>query len=195
MNFLYILTVILAYLIGSMSAAVLICKILHYPDPRNSGSKNPGATNTLRIAGRKIAISVLIIDVLKGAIPVWISDYLNVSTSCLNVVAISVCLGHIYPIFFKFSGGKGVATALGAIAIMKIDLTIIMISIWVVTVLFFKYSSLASIITAIIIPFYTWYFQPQYLLSIITISLLIIIRHANNIKRLWHRKEIRIWRR
>lgn len=192
MNIFSILIIILAYFIGSISTAILACKIFHYPDPRNFGSKNPGATNILRIAGRNTAIGVLILDILKGIIPMWISYYLHFSPCCSGIIAISVCLGHMYPIFFKFYGGKGVATAFGAITTIGIDLCIVMLGIWTLIILFSKYSSLAAIITAIIIPFYVWYFHSQYLLSIITISLLIIIRHINNIKRLWNHQEKRI---
>lgn len=194
MNILTILIIIFSYFVGSISTAILICKILHYPDPRNFGSKNPGATNVLRIAGRNIAISVLIIDILKGIIPMWISYYLNVSFSCSNTVAIAVCLGHMYPIFFKFYGGKGVATAFGVITTMGIDLCIVMISTWTLIILSFKYSSLAAIITAIIMPCYVWCFQPQYFLPVVTISFLITIRHIDNIKRLWSHQEKRIWK-
>lgn len=196
MNLFCILTIALTYFIGSISTAILICKMLRYPDPRKIGSKNPGATNIYRIAGRNIAIGVLIIDILKGAIPVYIgSSYLHFSPYYLNMITISVCIGHMYPIFFKFYGGKGVATALGAITIMigDINLFIIMISTWIITIIFFKYSSLASIITAIVTPSYIWYFHMQYFLSIIIISFLIIIRHINNIKRLWNHQETRTW--
>lgn len=155
-------------------------------------SLNPGATNILRIAGRNIACIVLILDILKGIIPMWISYHLNVPPFCSGIIAVSVCLGHMYPIFFKFYGGKGVATAFGAIATIGIDLFMIMICAWTFILLSFKYSSLAAIITAIIIPVYVWYFHAQYFLPIITISLLIIIRHINNIKRLWNHQEKRI---
>lgn len=193
MDLLIILIIIGAYLLGSISTSILICKILHYPDPRNYGSKNPGTTNTLRIAGQKIAISVLTLDILKGIIPVWISYQCNVPSLYLNITAISVCIGHIYPIFFKFYGGKGVATAFGTIITMDANLSFIMISSWTLTLLLFKYSSLASIITAIIISLYTWYIQSQHFFPIAIISTLIIIRHIANIKRLWHHQETQIW--
>lgn len=197
MNFLYILTIILAYFIGSVSTAILICKILRYPDPRQLGSKNPGTTNVLRIAGHNVAIGVLIIDIFKGMIPVYIGYYLNFPSFYLNIITISVCIGHMYPIFFKFYGGKGVATALGAITMMvgreNIDIFIVMISTWIITIILFKYASLSSIITAIITPSYIWCFHIQYFLSTIVISCLIIIRHSDNIKRLWHNQETLTW--
>lgn len=183
-----------AYFLGSISSAILICKILYFPDPRNLGSKNPGATNILRIAGLKIAISVILFDTLKGAIPIWLGYHLEIAPIFLGATAILSCLGHMYPIFFKFYGGKGVATAFGALATIDLNLAIVMISTWILTVLSFGYSSMGAIITALIIPCYAWYFQSQYLFSIIIISVLVIIRHSSNIKRLWHHKEKRIWR-
>ncbi|URJ23986.1 glycerol-3-phosphate 1-O-acyltransferase PlsY [Blochmannia endosymbiont of Camponotus sp.] len=194
MIFFSILVTIFAYFLGSISSAILICKILHFPDPRNFGSKNPGATNVLRIAGLKIAISVILFDILKGAIPVWLGFHLEISPIFLGATAIFSCLGHMYPIFFKFCGGKGVATAFGALTTIDLNLSMVMISTWSLTVLSFGYSSLGAIVTAFIIPCYAWYFQSQYLLPTIIIASLVIIKHAANIKRLWHHKENRIWR-
>ena len=105
-----------AYLLGSISSAILICRIAGLPDPRQNGSNNPGATNVLRIGGRWSALAVLIIDILKGMAPVWVGYYLGLTQFELGMVALGACLGHIFPIFFQFKGGKGVATAFGAIA-------------------------------------------------------------------------------
>lgn len=190
MNLFFILIIISSYCIGSISPAILICKLLHHPDPRYFGSKNPGTTNIVRMKKYNTAIIVLILDALKGAIPVWISLHYNTLLSPYsNAIAISVCLGHMYPIFFKFRGGKGVATAFGAITIMGIDLFVVMISTWMIIFLLFKYASSASIITAIMIPFYAWYFHIQYFSPIIIISCFIIIKHISNMQRLWNRKE------
>ncbi|URJ28109.1 glycerol-3-phosphate 1-O-acyltransferase PlsY [Candidatus Blochmannia vicinus (nom. nud.)] len=189
-----ILIIISAYLLGSISSAILICKILNISDPRYFGSKNPGATNIFRIAGYKIAIFVILFDISKGAIPIWLGHYLEISPDSLGIAAIFSCLGHMYPIFFKFYGGKGVATAFGALTTININLSVIMISTWLLTVLSFGYSSLGAIIAALIVPFYTWYFQPQHLLPTIIISSLVLIKHIVNIKRLWNHQEKRIWR-
>ncbi|URJ23171.1 glycerol-3-phosphate 1-O-acyltransferase PlsY [Blochmannia endosymbiont of Camponotus sp. C-003] len=189
-----IIIVILAYFLGSISSAILICKILHFPDPRNFGSKNPGATNILRIAGIKIAISVILFDILKGAIPVWLGLHFEISPIFLGATAVFACLGHMYPIFFKFYGGKGVATAFGTLITIDPNSSIVMMSIWTLIVLSFGYSSLGAIVTALIIPCYAWYFQSQYLLPIIIISSLVIIKHITNIRRLFNHKEERIWR-
>ncbi|AAZ40707.1 putative membrane protein [Candidatus Blochmanniella pennsylvanica str. BPEN] len=195
MIFFSILITIFAYFLGSISSAILICKILRFPDPRNFGSKNPGATNILRIAGLKIAISVILFDILKGAIPMWLGYHLKISPIFLGATAVFSCLGHMYPIFFKFYGGKGVATAFGVLTTIDLHLSIVMISSWTLTVLSFGYSSLGAIVTAFIIPCYAWHFQSQYLLPTIIISSLVVIKHAANIKRLWHHKENRIWRK
>ena len=134
--------IILAYLLGSISSAVLICRILRFPDPRGVGSHNPGATNVLRIGGKKAAAAVLLCDMLKGTIPVWGGYFLNIDPIILGVIAIAACLGHMYPTFFHFKGGKGVATALGAIAPIGLDLTAMIIATWLLVVLIFRYSFL-----------------------------------------------------
>ena len=152
--------IILAYLCGSISSAILVCRLAGLPDPRVSGSGNPGATNVLRIGG-------------KGA----------------------ACLGHIWPVFFHFQGGKGVATAFGAIAPIGWDLTGVMAGTWLLTVLLSGYSSLGAIVSALIAPFYVWWFKPQFTFPVAMLSCLILLRHHDNIQRLWRRQETKIWRK
>ena len=106
--------ILLAYLCGSISSAILVCRIAGLPDPRESGSGNPGATNVLRIGGKGAAVAVLIFDVLKGMLPVWGAYALGVTPFWLGLIAIAACVGHIWPVFFGFKGGKGVATILGS---------------------------------------------------------------------------------
>ena len=179
-----LIMIISAYLLGSISSAVLICRLLRLPDPRNKGSNNPGATNVLRIGGKKAAIAVLLCDMLKGTIPVWGSYYLGIDPILLGLVAIAACLGHMYPIFFHFKGGKGVATALGAIAPIGLDLTALIILTWVSVAFLFRYSSLAALVTVLLAPFYTWLIKPQYTLPVAMLCCLIVFRHHQNIKRL-----------
>ncbi len=181
---LVLIMIISAYLLGSISSAVLICRLLRLPDPRNMGSNNPGATNVLRIGGKKAAIAVLLCDMLKGTIPVWGSYYLGIDPILLGLVAIAACLGHMYPIFFHFKGGKGVATALGAIAPIGLDLTALIILTWVSVAFLFRYSSLAALVTVLLAPFYTWLIKPQYTLPVAMLCCLIVFRHHQNIKRL-----------
>lgn len=177
--------IIFAYLLGSISSAVLICRVLRLSDPRDVGSNNPGATNVLRIGGKKAAIAVLLFDMLKGTIPVWVGYYLGIDPILLGLVAITACLGHMYPIFFHFKGGKGVATALGAIAPIGLDLTGLIMLTWVIIALLFRYSSLAALITVLLAPFYTWLIKPQYTLPVAMLCCLIVFRHHQNIKRLF----------
>lgn len=176
--------IISAYLLGSISSAVLICRILRLPDPRGVGSNNPGATNVLRIGGKKAAVAVLLCDMLKGTIPVWGGYFLGIDPIMLGVIAIAACLGHMYPLFFHFKGGKGVATALGAIAPIGLDLTAMIIATWISIAFLFRYSSLAALVTVLLAPFYTWMIKPQYTLPVAMLCCLIIFRHHQNIKRL-----------
>lgn len=186
---------VLAYLCGSISSAILVSKIAHLPDPRKNGSENPGATNVLRLGGKSAALAVLIFDVLKGMVPVWLAYQLNISPFWLGLIAIAACLGHIYPIFFKFKGGKGVATAFGAIAPIGWDLTGLMTGTWLLTVLLSGYSSLGAIVSALIAPFYVWWFKPQFTFPVAMLCCLVLLRHHDNIQRLWRRQESKIWQR
>ncbi|WP_457913895.1 glycerol-3-phosphate 1-O-acyltransferase PlsY [Candidatus Gillettellia adelgis] len=185
--------IIFAYLCGSVSSAILVCRIARLPDPRKYGSKNPGVTNVLRIGGRLTAASVLLLDILKGTLPVWLAYKLNITPLYVGLTAIVACLGHIYPIFFHFHGGKGVATALGAVAPIHWDLVGLLISVWLLTILLTGYSSLGSIVSAIISLFYVWWTKPQLTFPVATLACLILIRHQDNIRRLWRGKERKIW--
>lgn len=187
-----LLIIIASYLLGSLSSAVVISRIWHFPDPRQQGSKNPGATNVLRLAGKRAAAAVLLCDMLKGMVPVWGSYYLGVPPVLLGVIAIAACLGHIYPIFFHFKGGKGVATAMGAIAPLGLSLTTMIIATWLVVAVVFRFSSLAAIVSALLAPLYTWLISPQYTLPVAMLCCLILFRHQENIKRLWQGNEPKI---
>ncbi|KLU17062.1 MULTISPECIES: glycerol-3-phosphate 1-O-acyltransferase PlsY [Xenorhabdus] len=187
--------IIFAYLCGSISSAILICRLAGLPDPRQHGSGNPGATNVLRIGGKWAALAVLICDVLKGLIPVWLAYKLNVSPFYLGITAITACLGHIYPIFFHFKGGKGVATAFGAIAAIGWDLMGLIAGTWMLTVLLSGYSSLGAIVSALIAPFYVWWFKPEFTFPVAMLSCLVLVRHHDNIQRLWRGQESRIWQK
>ncbi|MBY7844285.1 glycerol-3-phosphate 1-O-acyltransferase PlsY [Vibrio fluvialis] len=180
-----LIMIISAYLLGSVSSAVLICRLLELPDPRAVGSHNPGATNVLRIGGKKTAAAVLLCDMLKGTIPVWSAYFLGIDSLMLGIIAIAACLGHMYPLFFHFKGGKGVATALGAIAPIGLDLTLMIMLTWLVVAVIFRYSSLAALVTVLLAPFYTWMIKPQYTLPVAMLCCLIVLRHHQNIKRLF----------
>ncbi|ENJ1361671.1 glycerol-3-phosphate 1-O-acyltransferase PlsY [Vibrio vulnificus] len=183
---------IIAYLLGSISSSVLICRVLRLPDPRGVGSNNPGATNVLRIGGKGAAAAVLLCDMLKGTIPVWSGYYLGIDPVLLGVIAIAACLGHMYPLFFHFQGGKGVATALGAIAPIGLDLTGMIMVTWLLVAILFRYSSLAALVTVLLAPMYTWMIKPQYTLPVGMLCCLIVLRHHQNIRRLFTGEEPKI---
>lgn len=186
------LMILIAYLLGSISSAVLICRLWRLPDPRSHGSNNPGATNVLRIGGRIPAVLTLVMDVLKGTIPVWSAYFLKVDPVFLGMVAVAACLGHIYPLFFNFKGGKGVATAFGSLLPIGADLVGLLISTWLMVVFASGFSSLAAIVTAILAPVYTYFVKPLYTLPVGMLSVLIVIRHRENIYRLIKGTEARI---
>lgn len=182
-----------AYLLGSISSAVLICRLFKLPDPRNTGSNNPGATNVLRIGGRLPAALVLIFDVLKGTLPVYLGYFLGLSPIVLGLVGLAACLGHIYPLYFNFKGGKGVATAIGAMLPLGWELSSILLGCWLVMIFISGYSSLAAIISVSLAPIVTWFIKPDYTVPVTMLCLLIIVRHKQNIIRLLNGQESKVW--
>ncbi len=179
-----LLMTLVAYLMGSISSAVLICKLWRLPDPRLNGSKNPGATNVLRLGGKLPAVLVLMADILKGTIPVWTGYFLKIEPTWLGIIAVAACLGHIFPVFFHFKGGKGVATALGAIAPIGFTLMLALIATWLAIATLSGYSSVAAIVTAVLAPVYTYFIKPIYTLPVSFLTILIVVRHKDNILRL-----------
>jgi glycerol-3-phosphate acyltransferase PlsY len=186
------LIIVLAYLIGSISSAILICKLLKQPDPRTVGSKNPGATNILRMSNTPTAIAVLLFDIVKGTTPVWIAFFLGVEPILLGVIGIAACLGHMYPIFFNFKGGKAVATAFGVLLPIGLGLGALLVATWIIVAKITRYSSLAAIVTVSLAPLYTWLIKPTYVYPVLMLSALIIFRHKDNISRLLKGTESKI---
>ena len=184
--------IVFAYLVGSISSAILLCKVFNLPDPRTVGSKNPGATNVLRLGNKLTAASVLVIDILKGTIPVWSAYFLGIEPIYLGFVALAACLGHMYPVFFGFEGGKAVATAFGVLLPIGLDLGLLLIVTWLIVAKATRYSSLAAIITVSLAPFYTWLLKDAYLYPVLMLSALIIFRHRENIVRLIQGRENKI---
>ncbi len=182
---------IASYLIGSISSAVIICKALGLPDPRTQGSKNPGATNVLRFGGKKIAAFVLIFDGLKGAAPVFIGDYYGFGLIALTLTVLCTFLGHIFPVFFRFRGGKGVATYLGGLIAINLLVGLIFSLIWLLVAKVLKISSLAALIATALSPFYFYLITGDLRSTAIIglISLLIFYTHRDNIKRLINKDE------
>ncbi len=195
MGALIILAILTAYLFGSISSAVLICRLFRLPDPRGSGSGNPGATNVYRLGGKIPAALTLFFDVLKGMIPVWGSYFLGIEPFYLGIIAVAACLGHIFPLYFHFRGGKAVATALGAMFPVAWEMALLLIATWVLVFRIGKVSSLAAIVTVSLAPFYAYWIKPQYTVPVIMISLLILWRHQSNIMRLRRGDEHRIKRK
>lgn len=182
-----------AYLCGSISSAVLVSKLFRLPDPRLHGSGNPGATNVLRLGGKLPAVLVLVFDILKGTIPVWGSYFLQIEPLFLGLIAICACVGHIFPLFFGFKGGKAVATAFGTMMPIGLDLAGLLIASWLIIVALSGYSSLAAILTVSLAPVFTWFIKPLYTIPVLMLSVLIILRHRENIVRLWQGKESKVW--
>jgi len=181
-----IILILAAYLLGSISAAIIVCKLLGLPDPRSQGSNNPGATNVLRIGGKKAAAITLFGDLLKGLFPVLIAQYLGCSATIIACVAMAAFLGHLYPVFFSFKGGKGVATAFGVLLGLSWQLGLSLLVTWLIVAKVFRVSSLAALIATTLAPFFIWLFNlpTAYLIMSIPLSALVIWRHKSNIQRL-----------
>ena len=183
---------VLAYLLGSISSAILVSRLFKLPDPRTNGSNNPGATNVYRLGGTLPACLVLIFDILKGTIPVWGAYFLKLEPLELGLIAVAACLGHMYPLFFSFKGGKAVATAFGSLLPIGLSLGGLLIGTWLLIVAITRYSSLAALVAVTLAPLYTWWIKPLYTLPVTFITLLIIIRHRTNIVRLFKGEEPKV---
>lgn len=178
--------IIAAYLIGSLSSAIILCKLAGLPDPRSQGSGNPGATNVLRFGGKKLAATVLLLDVVKGILPVVIARWLDFDVLWLTATAFAAFIGHLYPIFFEFKGGKGVATALGGfLALSPLMAGMIMLT-WLAVFALSRISSLSAIVAASVAPIYSfWLIDDGSARWIILImAAMLLYRHKSNIERL-----------
>lgn len=187
-----------AYLIGSLSFAVLVSRLMGLSDPRSYGSKNPGATNVLRSGNKVAAALTLLGDAFKGWFAVWLAQLLGprygLDTSGVAWVAVAVFLGHLYPIYHRFQGGKGVATALGVLLAINGWLGLATLGTWLIIAFFFRYSSLAALVSALFAPFYyilLFGFSPL-ALALISLSGLLIYRHRSNISNLLAGREGRL---
>lgn len=185
-----LLAAVAAYLIGSLSFAVLVSRMFGLADPRSYGSKNPGATNVLRSGHKKAAILTLGLDALKGVAPVLLVQYFGprfgLAEGAVALAGLMAFLGHLWPVFFKFQGGKGVATAAGVLVAFNPWLGLATLGTWIIIAFFFRYSSLASIVAALFAPFYQlliWGGGPI-AGAIIVMTLLLVWRHAANIQKL-----------
>jgi acyl phosphate:glycerol-3-phosphate acyltransferase len=176
---------LLAYCLGSVSSAIIVCRLAGLPDPRTAGSKNPGATNVLRMGSKKIAAITLLGDILKGVIPVVIAIHINPSPTFVGPVMVSVFLGHLYPVFFKFQGGKGVATAIGTIFALGWSLGLLCVGTWGIVVWRSRFSSLGALVSAILAPIYVGFFLSfKFAIAVVVMSVFLFWRHRGNIRRL-----------
>ncbi|WP_313562055.1 glycerol-3-phosphate 1-O-acyltransferase PlsY [Diaphorobacter nitroreducens] len=192
-----------AYLLGSLSFAVIVSRVMGLSDPRTYGSKNPGATNVLRSGSKAAAAVTLLFDALKGWLPVvlvrWFGAPYGLEEGTMALVGLAAFLGHLWPVFFRFEGGKGVATALGVLLGISGWLGLATLLTWVIIAFFFRYSSLASLVAAVFAPFFyvlgggvAWYTDARVGVAIAVMSGLLAWRHKENIQRLLQGKESRL---
>ena len=181
-----ILLIVVAYTVGSLSSAIIICKIMGFPDPRSQGSGNPGATNVLRVAGKKAAIITLFGDLFKGVLPVLVARGIGASFEVQLLVALAALLGHLYPIYFGLKGGKGIATAFGVLLALSPTVALICLLIWIAVYKWKKVSSLAGLSTAGLAPLIIWLVSGSAEFTIFGLALgaLIYWRHRSNIRKL-----------
>lgn len=198
-----VLAAIAAYLIGSLSFAVIVSRAMGLKDPRTFGSRNPGATNVLRSGSKAAAIVTLLLDAVKGLVPVllvkWLGKPYGLQEGTIALVGLAAFLGHLWPVFFKFRGGKGVATFMGVVFGIDLVLGIATGATWLIIAFFFRYSSLASLVAAVFAPtFYLlgdriqWYADNRVALALFVMAMLLAYRHRENISRLLQGKESRL---
>jgi glycerol-3-phosphate acyltransferase PlsY len=189
-----ILLVAGGYLLGSISTAIIVCKLMGLPDPRTEGSRNPGATNVARLGGKKAAALTLIGDMLKGLIPVLIAHALHASPTVLAATALAAFLGHLYPVFFGFQGGKGVATALGVIYGLYWPVGLFTTGIWLAMAVVFRYSSLAALTAILLTPLGFLWLKPDLpiIIAMLIMTVILYWRHRSNISNLLNGEEGKI---
>ena len=192
-----------AYLLGSLSFAVIVSRLMGLKDPRTFGSKNPGATNVLRSGSKPAAVVTLLLDGIKGWLPIvlvrWFGKPYGLEDGTIALVGLAVFLGHLWPVFFRFTGGKGVATFIGVVFGIDLLLGIATAATWITIAFFFRYSSLASLLSAVFAPCYyllgdriKWYAETPVALALFVMALLLAWRHRENIGRLLQGKESKL---
>ena len=202
-NLFPLLATVAAYLLGSLSFGVIVSRVMGLNDPRTFGSKNPGATNVLRSGSKPAAIVTLLLDAAKGWLPVvlvkWFGQPYGLGEGTLALVGLAAFLGHLYPVFFRFQGGKGVATALGVLLGLNAWLALATVLTFAIIVFFFRYVSLASIVAAVFAPAYyllgngvAWQASHASLLVVAVMGVLLVWRHSLNIDRLMAGKEAKL---
>ena len=177
---------IAAYLLGSIAFGILVSKLFGLPDPRTVGSGNIGATNVARSGKKSAAVLTLLGDVFKGWFPVWLALQSGMLMWVVSAVGLAVFFGHLYPIYYRFKGGKGVATALGVMLAISPLLALAALVTWIVVFAVSRYSSLAAIVAALLAPAYAWFLLPykDYVFTVVVMSVFLILRHRSNIQKL-----------
>jgi len=183
-----------AYLLGSVACAVVVCRAMGMPDPRVGGSGNPGATNVLRLHGKAAAVLTLAGDILKGLLPVFVARELQVPDWVVAATGVAAFAGHIYPVFFAFRGGKGVATLVGVLLGIHWALGAAFVGTWLLTAALFRYSSLSALIAAVLTPVYAWLLLPEltYVVALAALAAALMWRHRSNIRNLIRGEEEKI---
>lgn len=186
----------LAYLLGSVSTGVVVARLFGLQDPRATGSKNPGATNLLRYGGKLAAVLTLTGDILKGVVAILVARAFTDDAAILALAGLAVFVGHLWPVFFGFHGGKGVATALGVWLALNPWVGLLLIVTWLVVAVLSRYSSLSALAAAVAAPLYVYLLMPQpaYFAMMVVMSALLIFRHRVNIRRLLAGTETKIGR-
>lgn len=198
-----VLAVIAAYLLGSLSFAVIVSRAMGLKDPRTFGSKNPGATNVLRSGSKAAAIVTLLLDAVKGWLPVILVRYFGkpygLEDGTIALVGLAAFVGHLWPVFFRFQGGKGVATFIGVVFGIDLVLGLATGATWLIIAFFLRYSSVASLVSAVFAPVYylfgdriQWYAEKPVLLALFVMALLLVVRHRENINRLLQGNESKL---
>ena len=193
-----ILVVVLAYLLGSLSFAVIVSKAMGMADPRSYGSGNPGATNVLRSGKKKAAVLTLLGDALKGLVAVVIAKCLwdagHITEATVAWVSVAVLVGHMWPVFFGFKGGKGMATAVGVLFALSWPVALICTIVWLIMAFGLKISSLAALVATVLSPILAWYFidESSWCWAVLVIAVLVLYRHKSNIQNLLSGKESKI---
>lgn len=192
----YYLLPVFAYLLGSVSSAIVIARLFGLTDPRQVGSGNPGATNILRYGGKKAAALTLAGDVLKGMIPVLVAHALGAAPLILALTLLAAFLGHVFPVFHGFKGGKGVATAAGTLIALNGWVGLALIATWLAAAFTTRYSSLSAIITTLASPLYVWWFtrEPVLIVATAVMGAMLLWRHRSNIQKLIAGTETKIGR-
>jgi len=186
----YFIYAFTAYLLGSISTAIITCRLLGLEDPRGVGSNNPGATNVLRTGGKKAAIITLLGDMLKGLLPILVVQQLQTDAMALAITGISAFLGHLYPLYYRFKGGKGVATFYGVLLGINWIIGLAALVVWGLVMLLFRISGLSALISAFSSPFIVWYLDGSVVLiaAVSFMAILLIWRHRSNIRQMLQTK-------